>query len=98
MLSILRQMSVEEQRLAASACGAGTEPTPEGILRALCRECMVLGWGFVPLNREDALFEQVGTRLGLPPGPKGMPAIPAMERRIFRTLLRRAWEAAERGE
>jgi hypothetical protein len=95
MLSILRQMSIEEQRYAAAACGAGTDATPEGILRALCRECMVLGWGFVPLTREDALFEQVGTRLGLPPGAKGPAAVPAMERRVFRTLLRRAWEAAD---
>jgi hypothetical protein len=95
MLSILRQMSIEEQRFAAAACGAGTEATPEGILRALCRECMVLGWGFVPLTREDALFEQVGTRLGLPPGAKGPAAIAAMERRVFRSLLRRAWEAAD---
>jgi hypothetical protein len=95
MLSILRQMSIEEQRYAAAACGTGVDATPDGILRALCRECSILGWGFVPLSREDALFDQVGQRLGLPPGPKGAQGVPVAERRVFRALLRCAWEAAD---
>src|SRR5947209_4345473 len=71
MLSILRQMPIEDLRQAAVVCGASPDVTPEGIIRALCRECAVLGWGFVPLTREDALFEQIGQRLGVQPGPKG---------------------------
>lgn len=95
MLPILRQMSLEEIRYAAAACGAGADISPEGVVKALCRECCILGWGFVPLSREDALFEQVGQRLGVPDGPKGARGVPVMERRVFAALLRRAWEAAD---
>lgn len=93
MLSILRQMTIEELRYAAAACGA--EPTPEGVVRALCRECMILGWGFVPISREDALFEQISQRLGAPPGPRGAAGVSVMERRVYASLVRRAWEAAD---
>jgi hypothetical protein len=93
MLALLRQMSLEELRYAAAACGA--EPTPEGIVRALCRECNILGWGFVPLSREDALFEQVANRLGVTVGVRGAAGVPLMERRVYAVLVRRAWEAAD---
>jgi len=95
VLNVLRQMSIEELRYAAAACSPGVDPSPEGIIRALCRECMVLGWGFVPLSREDALLEQVGQRLGVPSSPKGPQGIAVAERRVFRALLRHAWEAAD---
>src|SRR5207248_3093401 len=95
VLNVLRQMSIEELRYAAAAYGAGVDASPEGIVRALCRECMVLGWGFVPLSREDALLEQVGQRLGVPSSPKGLQGIALAERRVFRALLRHAWEAAD---
>jgi hypothetical protein len=93
MIALLRQMSLEELRYAAAACGA--EPTPEGIVRALCRECAILGWGFVPLNREDALFEQVAQRLGVAAGARGAAGLCLLERRVFAGLMRRAWEGAD---
>ncbi len=95
MIQILRQLSIEELRYAAAACSAGADVTPEGIVRAVCRDCNILGWGFVPLAREDALLEQVGQRLGVPEAPKGPRGVPVLERRVFAGLLRRAWEAAD---
>ena len=58
----------------------------------------MLGWGFVPLRAGMRLFEQVGQRLGVAAGrQRARAAVPVMERRVYRALLRHAWEAADPG-
>jgi hypothetical protein len=93
MLNTLRHMTLEELRAAAAA--TGVEPAPDAVLRALCRDCGIVGWGFVPVTREDALFEQLAHRLGLGPGPRGPQGVTVLERRVYGALFRRAWEASD---
>ncbi|MBI3912483.1 MAG: hypothetical protein HY320_16300 [Armatimonadetes bacterium] len=91
MLSILRQLTAEEQRRAGQACGAALEAGPDAILRALCCALRVTVLGLFPVWREDLLLLHAARRLGV-----GNPSalLPALERQVLAALLRLAWDDA----
>lgn len=94
MLKILRQLSPDEARQVALLCGARSGAAPEELIRCLCRHCGVYTWGLFPASSDEALLDQMGRRLGLPPYSGGTRDVTLRERAVLASYLRHGWGAS----
>ena len=97
MHRILRQLTPDEMRQVAHHCGARECASPEEVIRCLAKHCGALTWGIFPAATPDALLDQVGQSLGMPPLMGGLRGLQARERAIFGVYLRQAWDTADVG-
>ncbi len=94
LIGVLRQLTPDERRRVAQHCGCRQDALPEEVLRTLSRLSGVYTFGIFPASTPEALLDQLGRRLGMPPLQQGVRPLAIRERAIFGYYFRQAWEAA----